>query len=286
MRCPRRSASDWARPADPSSPACPAAPIVLRRDRASGRFRDGNRPADAAARVPPIPCRLGWRGCDRRHGRDRRRSPCGSAAADAATFAGQGATEAFFQPAVSQAETARRFSPGRRLRVGWAGRRWRCHSRRRSRDRGRMAEAHGSHARHPCSAATQAWRFPFIAGRRPSRSIASRRMFAKRRHGSRDRERVRSRILGHPSSRRDGNRTDARDCAAAAALGATAAAQACSGGRRWAQGDASSSSAQSAISSSSAPNRAARWMPTGSPSAVMWSGSDAAGWPVALKAAV
>ena len=59
----------------------------------------------------------------------------------------------------------------------------------------------------------------------------------------------------------------------------------CRGARRAAQGAAASTSAQRAISSSSAPKRAARWMPIGRPPAVMCSGSEAAGWPEALKAA-
>jgi hypothetical protein len=57
------------------------------------------------------------------------------------------------------------------------------------------------------------------------------------------------------------------------------------GARLVAQGAARSSSAQSAINSSSCPKAAARCTPTGNPRADIPIGKDAAGWPEALKAA-
>ncbi len=58
------------------------------------------------------------------------------------------------------------------------------------------------------------------------------------------------------------------------------------GGLRWTQGRARSRSAQSDISRSSSPNRAAKCTPMGTPSCDQCSGTEAAGCPEAFAVAV
>src|SRR5262245_29814089 len=82
-----------------------------------------------------------------------------------------------------------------------------------------------------------------------------------------------------------GEHPQAIEWALARGVGAHGTA-ACRGGRRFAQGRASSSWAATRSRRSSPSYGATSWIPTGRPSGVQCSGSEMAGWPVVLKGSV